>query len=463
MPDIYRDPSDGAAARREHLLRHRRDELATLPHAIRRVVVARSARIGASLVVAVLGAGLVGLASWPDATRYLATHLPNHPAVLTAMLCAIWLGGVFAWWVARARCEHRFAVAMSRYVLPGANVDHDVERLDHEHVDEQARAMAQRLEIRSAALPVLASALVVPATAVYLGEVAAAGGVPVLSAVETGLADAAVPLALLGFAGAVAALLVNRPALRGRTSAILGLGMVPCLAIGAFDAAASGVMGVAWALIGAIAIAAPVGMVSWRLVRERVALDATDPTAGSEVITLRAVLRRVAAALRATARRLRATTRRTRVASTCGLVGVAALVGMMQTRHRATPAAAVTPPPLQQAAVRIPHDPDLYTLDRQSDGSVVVSVTPKNENVVVTPFDDMPVVPRGWRVSLTVTYSNGAVAVGAFGTDAVTPATFAATNCGEDQPLAFTLAQAITQSRFTVRARLEPASCRDIY
>jgi hypothetical protein len=348
---------------------------------------------------------------------------------------------------------------MSRYVLPGANVDSDVERLDHEHVDEQARAMAQRLEIRSAALPVLASALVVPATAVYLGEVAAAGGVPSLSAVETGLADAVGWLALLGVVGAVAALLVTRPALRGRKAAILGLGVVPAASIYAAIAAGDGTMWLAWTLVGVIAVAAPLGAVSWRLVRERVALDATDPTAGSEVITLRAVLARVVAAVRATVRRLRATTRRSRVASGCGLVAVVAGYAMMETRTHATPAATMPHYAAPQAALVIPHDPDAYTVERQSDGDAAITVTTTEQDVVVTPFDDMPVVPRGWRASLTITHGNGAVEVSAFGTDTATPATVQALNCGQDPPLAFTLPHPLTTGRYLVHARLEPTSC----
>jgi hypothetical protein len=446
MPDIYRDPSDGAAARRDHLLRRRRDELATLPHAVRRVVVARSARIGASLAVALLGATLVGLASWPAATSYLGAHLPNHPAVLTAMLCATWLGGVFAWWVARARCEHRFAVAMSRFVLPGADVASDVERLDHEHVDEQARAMAQRLEIRSAALPVLASALVVPATAVYLAAVVSAGGVPTLTSVEGGLADAAGWLALLGVAGGIAALLVSRPALRSRKAAVLGIGLVPAATIYAAIAADEGAMTLAWTLVGAIAIAAAIGTASWRLVRERVALDATDPAAGSEVITVRAVVRQLVAAVRAVARRARATSRRTRVTSACALASIASFVGLMEMHgsHAAVATATASSQPASVVAHTLP-DADDYRVERRLDGDALVTITGSGQPVTVTPFDDMLEVPHGWHATLTVTsYAHPAA-----------PDRFEA--C-ESQPLAFTVSQPVG-SQLLVHARLEPGPC----
>ena len=65
MTDIYRDPTDGATARRVDLLRRRRDQLVTMPHAIRRVVVARGARMAASLAMAFIGALLVGSAGSP--------------------------------------------------------------------------------------------------------------------------------------------------------------------------------------------------------------------------------------------------------------------------------------------------------------------------------------------------------------------------------------------------------------
>ena len=55
MSDIYRDPTEGAAAKRQDLLRRRRDDLATMPHAIRRVVVARDARVAAGLAMTIGG------------------------------------------------------------------------------------------------------------------------------------------------------------------------------------------------------------------------------------------------------------------------------------------------------------------------------------------------------------------------------------------------------------------------
>ena len=53
-----------SSTRREDLLRKRRDEFVMMPHAIRRVVVARAARKAASLAMIVAGIGMVGLLAY---------------------------------------------------------------------------------------------------------------------------------------------------------------------------------------------------------------------------------------------------------------------------------------------------------------------------------------------------------------------------------------------------------------
>ena len=59
MSEFYRDRTDGALARRQDLLRKRRDELVLLPHAVRRVVVARAARAAASAAAIACGVFMV--------------------------------------------------------------------------------------------------------------------------------------------------------------------------------------------------------------------------------------------------------------------------------------------------------------------------------------------------------------------------------------------------------------------
>src|SRR5436309_3171984 len=72
MNEIYRDPTDGAAARRHDLLGRRRDELVMMPHAIRRVVVARWARIVGSLAAWLGGEAMVIAAVSPAVAAWVA-------------------------------------------------------------------------------------------------------------------------------------------------------------------------------------------------------------------------------------------------------------------------------------------------------------------------------------------------------------------------------------------------------
>jgi len=74
-----------------------------------------------------------------------------------------WIVGIVA---VGDRARARRARSRSRcpkYVLPGSDLDHDIEGLDHEHPDEMARQMAHRLEVKSSAWPVVAAAIILPA------------------------------------------------------------------------------------------------------------------------------------------------------------------------------------------------------------------------------------------------------------------------------------------------------------
>jgi hypothetical protein len=141
--EIFRDPTEGVNARRADLLRRRRDELVMMPHAIRRVFVARRARTAASVATALVGTALLVIAAKPAWAAYLAKGLPGiNPAVLCTGIVAMWLVGLFTYFAARAVDEHRFAVAMSKLVMPGKDVNADVERLSHENPDQAAPDMA---------------------------------------------------------------------------------------------------------------------------------------------------------------------------------------------------------------------------------------------------------------------------------------------------------------------------------
>lgn len=299
--EIFRDRTEGTAAKRQELLRRRRDELVTMPHAVRRVVVARSARIAASMAITLGGVALIATAASPHFTVWLASIMPGiQPAPLSTLLSGSLIFGVVAWAISRGRVEHRFAVEMSKYVLPSNDLDHDVERLDHEHPDHIARAMGHRLEVRSAAWPILAVGVLAPATALWLGRLVRTHAWPVMSEFEIGLAMHAKTLALIGFASTIGAIAMTRKALRQPVTATLAL---------PFGAVASGLTVVgfwkgsalAWVLCGISVVIVAIGLVARTLRKERTLLEVEDPAAGSELFTIRGAIREVRAQL-ATAR-----------------------------------------------------------------------------------------------------------------------------------------------------------------
>lgn len=442
MSEIYRDPVEGAAARRDHLLRHRRDELAELPHALRRVIVARSARIGASVVAVAIGAALVALALAPSATAAVAHALPGRVAVLTALLAAVWIAAPFAWWVARARAEHRYATAMSRLVLPGDDLDHDLQRLDHERPDVAARAMALRLERRSIALPVLAAALVVPATAVYLFALARAGTWPMLAHVEDRLAGHAEPFALIALAGACVAFAAARIARStaaatsaGALGVVWGLVAVPV----AFDGPGS----LAFVLLAAGAIGAPLLWAARRLQAERAAIRVDGAVPIREL-----TLRDVAVAIRGALCTTRRAAARHRHASAVTVAAVVSLFGglrMWEATHRAPDTAPVQPAFAQPSPIAQPTslDLDTYTVTRLYRDSVRVDVTTAggiSGTLDASPVAELQTVPAGWHATLVVTPTVD-VDIAAFGADATrhvragTAETFEASACGTALPM----------------------------
>lgn len=288
MSEPFRDRTEGAIARRQELLRKRRDEFVMMPHAIRRVVVARAARKAASLAILVSGASMLVVAMSPTVTSYIARGLPGiNPAVLSTFLGGAWILGLVAFATSRGRSEHRFAVEMSSTVLPGQDLDDDIERLSHERPDLVARRMAHRLEVGSAALPVAAAAFVLPATLVYLAHALYAKGWPSTAAYEANLAQVASALAVAAVAGAIAAIVMTRPGARSprvTTPALLvsaASGGIAAFSLVNRDMPATWVCTVVSVISGSIAI------VNWRLAKERAALEVNDPAAGSELFTLR--------------------------------------------------------------------------------------------------------------------------------------------------------------------------------
>jgi hypothetical protein len=280
MTDIYRDPTDGATARRVDLLRRRRDELVTMPHAVRRVVVARGARIAASAAMALIGALLVGSAASPRISKLVGHVLPpDDPAVIATALLAAWIGGALVYAIARSICEHRFAVAMTKCVLPGEDLHEDLERLSHETPDEIARRMAHAREVSSAAMPVLAAALLGPATLAYIALAIHVRGWPANRVIEDAMRQGSGTLILAGVIGVFAMLAVLTQRMRSPGVAVpAGVGAVTAVIVAALFRSE---------LAGAVAaIAGIIAMLGRTLRIERAWIETDDPAAGTELVPL---------------------------------------------------------------------------------------------------------------------------------------------------------------------------------
>jgi hypothetical protein len=366
--EIFRDRSEGVNARRLELLRRRRDEFVMMPHAIRRVYVARRARSAASLAIWLMGIAMIVCALSPKLAAYVTKGMPGiNPALLSTLVIAMWVVGIVAYFIARARCEHHFQVALSKTVLPSENPDEDIDRLSHEHPDEVARGMAHRLEVRASAWPIAAAAMIVPVTALYVLYGYKAHGWTAIADYEQALADNAGTLLFIAIAGAFAALVTTHRAFRKSSSLV-------------------------WLMSA--------GTVSLR--KERAMLETDDPAAGSEMVTWRAFIANLASTLEAIGTKLNK--RQGRIALVAGVAAVATLGFMTGRRtHTAQPTPTATPTPLQ-ARIAQPV-PQQYVVNDQSGRSFMITsagaswridVTLTDNNAVEIKLPGLAEVPAGW-------------------------------------------------------------------
>jgi hypothetical protein len=415
VSDIFRDPTEGAMARRLDLLRRRRDELITMPHAVRRVVVARSARIAASLVLCVGGTAMLAAAASPVVSRVLEGVLPGQdPAVLSQLLLGTWVLAVFAYAMTRSRAEHRFVVAMSRYVLPGDDLAHDIERLSHEHPDAMAKQMAQRLEVRSAALPVLAAALVLPATALYvIDSVSGLGWSRTFDASVARQGWGVVGCAALGVVAGIA--VTRRFARVPIVATIAGCTALLAATGVAIEVVLTGGVPPIWRL-APLVLAATIALVVRRLRIEREWIDADDPAAGSKLFTLRDAadaVRRAYGFIRPRVRRSTAVI----AAAGAALVAVAATTtGTLELSPRvpiasaaqAAPSAPLPAPRLQEWSA----SPDVgprYRVESVGEGQVRMTVELENGGTVEIPgIAGLETVPAGWYARILVRLADAA-------------------------------------------------------
>ncbi len=194
----FRDGTAGAEARRLKLLRDRRDELATMSHEIRQIYVKRFSRLLAASALALGGSIIVAASLNEGLANSISELLPGkNPAALSTMLLAAWVVAGFALFSGRAWAERRFAVAMSKAVLPTDEVHTDVSRLACEDPATVGRAITRRLVPISRMVSILASGLILPVTGLALYLVVQAEGYPLVDDVEDLFAEQAVSLVLI--------------------------------------------------------------------------------------------------------------------------------------------------------------------------------------------------------------------------------------------------------------------------
>ncbi|MEO8841471.1 MAG: hypothetical protein ABI591_11690 [Kofleriaceae bacterium] len=478
MSEIYRDRSEGTAAKRQELLRRRREELVTMPHAVRRVVVARTARIAASLVATLAGVALLATAYSPSLATRLSSVMPGiQPAPLSTLLSGAWLLGLVAWAISRARVEHRFAVAMSKYVLPTNDLDHDVERLDHEHPDDIARTMGHQLEVRSAAWPVLAAGVVLPATALWFAQMLRTHGWPVMSEYEVSLALHAKMLVLIGVAGALAAITMTRKTMRrpfiAMTVLPFGLLASGLTVVGSMKSASY-----AWVLCGLGVVTVSIGLVARALRKERALLEVEDPAAGSELFTIRGMLRQLRESVVAAKQAMSFVKRKYWLVG--GTLTAIALIAaganmIVKARHQAAAATAylaANPPQVWQRNVLTPTTTKTavlapYKIERVGN-RFRVEATLNDKGEMIVPMIGFATVPESWSATLDIQLISGG-SLGIVSDDGVIknidPATTAhlvVDACRGSRPLAVSLQQpasAHEKVAFYVSPKLEVASC----
>ena len=379
-----------------------------MPHAIRRVYIARRARTAASVTIALVGTALLAIAMQPSWAQWIARGLPGiNPAVLCTLVVAMWIVGMFAYVAARALDEHRFAVAMSRLVMPGSDVNEDIERLAHEHPDHLARDMAHRLEVRSAALPVLAAGVLLPVTALYIGAAIRAGGWPVIAEFEAMVALHAKKLAACAGVGGVLAIAMTKRTLRLPTGA-------PVMGLLALLTASAAFATTLWVVPVALLVAV-VALVVRRLRIERALLEAEDPAAGGEVFTLRGLVRQLRVSLAPVVARVRSI--RPVWVLVAGLLVIASVTAMkLVERHapaRAPVATAVAPQAITHSGPAPITDlgptGSRFTIKDIEGGQVKIALDLVDDRPLVIPaLAGLPEIPYGWYMTTRYTLVEGA-------------------------------------------------------
>lgn len=367
-----------------------------MPHAIRRVFVARRARIAASLAICAMGAVFITTALSATLTKAIASHMPGiNPAVLSTFVVAMWIVGALAYTLSRARGEHQFAVQMSKYVLPGEDLDHDLERLSHENPDDIARGMAHRLEVKSAAWPLFAAGFILPVTALYIYQGVHAHGWPAITDYETSLGLHVKAFVGTAIAGTVCAIIMTRRF--ARLPSVAPIGLVLALGLGAFA-----LDGATW-LAGIALLVAAAAAIAWRLRKERTLLEAEDPAAGSELFTIRGMLRSIGNAARTVRTHVLSTQRRRLV---FGVVSSSfVLAGFAMTRSKTDHKKTHTPQAMAQIDLNTPvvmKSGSSYRIEDVADGRMVIKIKIVDDQPIDIAFPGVEAIPQSWLAKLDV-------------------------------------------------------------
>ncbi|HEY5925589.1 MAG TPA: hypothetical protein VIV11_28080, partial [Kofleriaceae bacterium] len=374
----------------------------------------------------------------------------------------MWLVGLFTYFAARAVDEHRFAVAMSKLVMPSKDVDQDVERLSHENPDQAARDMAHRLEVRSAALPVLAAGVMLPVTALYVAAIYRAGGWPVIADFEGSVAAHAKALLLCGGAGAVIAIAMTKRWARLPMTAPMTIGAaIACVGLAAVSSP--------W-LVPLALILVSVAIVVRKLRKERDQLQAEDPAAGSEIFTIRGFIRQVresSAAAIARVRKVR--TRSLVIAGGVIAVGVAGIMFVVPTKSKPTAGANVAA--IQSTFPTKPVVAPTGSSSRVSpmgDGRLKIEVDLVDDRPIDLPsLAGLAHVPPMWLASMKIEQIEGlSLQVSPFGDEDMTelsigtPITMLKSSCSiSSEPLSLRLQGQPGHYVLFVAPTLTPAGC----
>jgi len=165
MVIAYRNDEDVLQARLGSLLEARGAEVASVSPELRNVYARRVARVVAGGVaslggVTLLVGGVLRQAMGNDG--WINMHPQSHEGVLTAVLGGSVLAGALAWAPARLFARAAFDRALVRPPSISGNVRVDLVRVERANPRRLAVALIDKLEAASAALPLVAMALLAP-------------------------------------------------------------------------------------------------------------------------------------------------------------------------------------------------------------------------------------------------------------------------------------------------------------